>query len=387
VDRLLASPRYGERWGRRWLDLTRHADSDGYNTDGTRPNMWRYRDYVIKAFNDDKPYDVFIKEQLAGDELWPDRKDALVATGFLRNFPDEINARDLNLKKQEIANDLTDTVSSVFLATTANCAQCHNHKFDKFSQKEYYQLQAYFVNTSFRDDVTPLSGKDLADYSAKLAKWEEATKDVRAKQEALLKPYIDKLRRTACSASCRRPASPSPSRRRNATPTTAGSTTATYRTMSGRTRNAANQMKEKDKAQYAEYEKLQAELKKFDELKPKDRATSPPPPSWGTAIRPHLRALQGIYDRKLEEVQPGLPAALSGGQNPRSCRQARRPAGAPRSPTGSPAHPTRSPRGSSLTGCGTSTSAAAWWIPSMTSARWARSRSIRRCSTTWPTAS
>lgn len=98
VDRLLASPRYGERWGRRWLDLTRHADSDGYNTDGTRPNMWRYRDYVIKAFNDDKPYEVFIKEQLAGDELWPDRKDALVATGFLRNFPDEINARDLNLK-------------------------------------------------------------------------------------------------------------------------------------------------------------------------------------------------------------------------------------------------------------------------------------------------
>ena len=116
------------------------ADQDGYNTDGTRPNMWRYRDYVIKAFNDDKPYNTFIKEQLAGDELWPDRKDALVATGFLRNFPDEINARDLNLKKQEIGNDLADTVSSVFLATTANCAQCHNHKFDKFTQKEYRDL-------------------------------------------------------------------------------------------------------------------------------------------------------------------------------------------------------------------------------------------------------
>ena len=115
VDRLLASPRYGERWGRRWLDLTRHADSDGYNADGTRPNAWRYRDYVINAFNEDKPYNLFIKEQLAGDELWPERKDALVATGFLRNFPDEINARDLNLKKQEIANDLTDTVAEVFL--------------------------------------------------------------------------------------------------------------------------------------------------------------------------------------------------------------------------------------------------------------------------------
>ncbi|MBS0372576.1 MAG: DUF1553 domain-containing protein [Proteobacteria bacterium] len=317
VDRLLASPRYGERWGRRWLDLTRHADSDGYNTDGTRPNMWRYRDYVIKAFNDDKPYDVFIKEQLAGDELWPDRKDALVATGFLRNFPDEINARDLNLKKQEIANDLTDTVSSVFLATTANCAQCHNHKFDKFSQKEYYQLQAYFVNTSFRDDVTPLSGKELADYSAKLAKWEAATKDVRAKQETLLKPYIDKLEadRLLGFVPETRESITKPENERNAY-----DRWIYHRnlwTMSGRTRNAANQMKEKDKTQYAEYEKVVAELKKFDELKPKDPGNISTATELGHSDSPSTFVLfKGIYDRKLEEVQPALPAALSGGQNP-----------------------------------------------------------------------
>jgi hypothetical protein len=118
VERLLASPRYGERWGRRWLDLSRYADSDGYNADGTRPNIWRYRDYVIKSLNDDKPYDRFVKEQLAGDELWPTEQEALIATGFLRNFPDEINARDLNLKKQEVANDLTDTVGSVLLGST-----------------------------------------------------------------------------------------------------------------------------------------------------------------------------------------------------------------------------------------------------------------------------
>src|SRR5688500_4354879 len=115
VERLLASARYGERWGRRWLDQSRYADSDGYNADGTRPNIWRYRDYVIKAFNDDKPYDRFVREQLAGDELWPTEHEALIATGFLRNFPDEINARDLNLKKQEVANDLTDTVGTVLL--------------------------------------------------------------------------------------------------------------------------------------------------------------------------------------------------------------------------------------------------------------------------------
>ncbi len=312
VDRLLASPRYGERWGRRWLDLTRHADSDGYNTDGTRPNMWRYRDYVIKAFNDDKPYNTFIKEQLAGDELWPDRKDALVATGFLRNFPDEINARDLNLKKQEIGNDLADTVSSVFLATTANCAQCHNHKFDKFTQKEYYQLQAYFANTSFRDDVTPLTGKDLSDFSGKLAKWEEATKDIRAKQDALLKPYIEKAEadRVLGFVPETRESITKPEKDRNAY-----DRWIYHRnlwTMSGRTRNAANQMKEKDKAQYAEFEKLNAELKKFEALKPKDPGYISTATELGRSESPPTHVLfKGIYDRKLEEVQPGLPSALS----------------------------------------------------------------------------
>ena len=121
--------------------------------------MWRYRDYVIRAFNEDKPYERFIKEQLAGDELWPDDKEALIATGFLRSYPDEINARDLNLKKQEIAVDLTNTTGSVFLATTVGCANCHNHKFDKISQKEYFQLQAFFVNASARDDVSPVDGQ------------------------------------------------------------------------------------------------------------------------------------------------------------------------------------------------------------------------------------
>ena len=312
VDRLLASPRYGERWGRRWLDLTRHADSDGYNTDGTRPNMWRYRDYVIKAFNDDKPYNTFIKEQLAGDELWPDRKDALVATGFLRNFPDEINARDLNLKKQEIGNDLADTVSSVFLATTANCAQCHNHKFDKFTQKEYYQLQAYFANTSFRDDVTPLTGKDLSDFSTRQAKWEEATKDIRARQDALLKPYIEKAEadRVLGFVPETRESITKPEKDRNAY-----DRWIYHRnlwTMSGRTRNAANQMKEKDKAQYAEFEKLSAELKKFDSLKPKDPGYISTATELGSSESPPTHVLfKGIYDRKLEEVQPGLPSALS----------------------------------------------------------------------------
>ena len=94
VDRLLASPQYGERWGRHWLDLARYAESEGFKADETRPNAWRYRDYVIQSFNPDKPYDRFVQEQIAGDELWPDDPQARIATGFNRHYPDESNARN-----------------------------------------------------------------------------------------------------------------------------------------------------------------------------------------------------------------------------------------------------------------------------------------------------
>jgi hypothetical protein len=311
VDKLLASPHYGERQARRWLDLTRYADSDGYNTDGTRPNIWRYRDYVIKAFNDDKPYDRFVKEQIAGDELWPDSTEAKVATGFLRNFPDEINARDLNLKKQEVANDLTDTVGSVFLGTTVGCAQCHDHKTEKISQKEYYQLQAFLVNASWRDDVPAVTGKALADYREKLAKWEEATKDIRAQQDALLKPIIDKLESDRLSGFV-------PETRVSITKPEAERSAydrwiyhRNLWTLSGRTRNATNQLKTKDKEGYAKYEQLNEELKKFDYLKPKDPGTISTMTELGAEAPPTKVLFKGIYDRPLDEVQPAFPALLT----------------------------------------------------------------------------
>ena len=312
VDRLLASPRYGERQGRRWLDLTRYADSDGYNTDGNRPNMWRYRDYVIKAFNDDKPFDRFVKEQLAGDELWPDDNEALIATGFLRSFPDEINARDLNLKKQEVANDLTDTVGSVFLGTTFNCAQCHDHKYDKLSQKEYYQFQAFFANASWRDDVLALSGKERAEYELKKAKWEEATKDIRDQQDAILKPIIDKLESDRLSGfvPATRESIMKPASERNAY-----DRWIYHRnlwTMQGRTRNAINQLRTRDKENYAKYEALAEELKKFDHLKPRDPGSISTMTELGHADAPPTRVLfKGIYDRPLEEVQPGFPSLFT----------------------------------------------------------------------------
>ncbi len=312
VDRLLASPHYGERQGRRWLDLTRYADSDGYNADGTRPNIWRYRDYVIASFNQDKPFDRFVKEQIAGDELWPDRSEALVATGFLRNFPDEINARDLNLKKQEVANDLTDTVSSVFLGTTLGCAQCHDHKFDKISQKEYYQFQAFFVNTSWNDDVKALDGPALAAYRAQQAKWEEATQDIRAQQDALLRPVIEKLESDRLSGFVpdTRTSITKPESERDAY-----DRWIYHRnlwTLSGRTRNAVAQLKRKDKDGYAKYEALDEQLKAFDSLKPKDPGNISTMSELGHADSPPTYVLfKGIFDRKLDEVQPGFPSLLT----------------------------------------------------------------------------
>jgi hypothetical protein len=312
VDRLLASPRYGERWGRRWLDQARYADSDGYNADGTRPNIWRYRDYVIKAFNDDKPYDRFVKEQLAGDELWPDVQESLIATGFLRSFPDEINARDLNLKKQEIANDLTDTVGTVLLGSTVGCAQCHNHKFDKISQKEYYQLQAYFVNTSWVDDRPAATAEQIADYEKKKAKYEAATKDIQAKMDAILQPVIDKLEEDRLSGFVpeTRVSIMKKDEERNAY-----DRWIYHRnlwTMQGRTRNAVLRLKQKAPDKYLEYTELEADLKKFDKLKPKELGQFSTLTELGHSDAPPTYVLfKGIYDRKLDEVQPGVPALFS----------------------------------------------------------------------------
>ena len=114
VERLLASPHYGERWGRHWLDLARYAESGGFEQDITRPNAWRYRDYVSDAFNADKPYDRFVQEQIAGDELWPESPAARIATAFNRHYPEEPNQKDLQLARQETLHDITSVVGSTF---------------------------------------------------------------------------------------------------------------------------------------------------------------------------------------------------------------------------------------------------------------------------------
>lgn len=166
VDRLLASPAYGERWARHWLDLARYADSDGFEHDALRPNAWRYRDYAIAVFNADIPYDRFILEQLAGDERQPSEVAAVVATGFNLLGPDMVDSADQIQRRLNTLNDMTDTAASVFLGLTLGCARCHDHKSEPFTQQDYFSLQAYFAAADFQrerpisaavDDATPRS--------------------------------------------------------------------------------------------------------------------------------------------------------------------------------------------------------------------------------------
>jgi hypothetical protein len=153
VDRLLASPRYGERWARHWLDVVHYGDTHGYDKDKVRPNAWPYRDYVIRAFNEDKPYLRFIKEQIAGDVFYPDARDGIVGLGFLAagpwDFVGHVELREGTLDKKITRNldrdDMVATVMNTFTSLTVQCARCHDHKFDPIAQEDYYSLQAVFA--------------------------------------------------------------------------------------------------------------------------------------------------------------------------------------------------------------------------------------------------
>jgi hypothetical protein len=193
VDRLLDSPRYGERMARIWLDIARYAESDGFKADDDRPGAWRYRDYVIKSFNADKQYDRFIKEQLAGDEIAPDDADALVATGFLRHGVYEYNNREVESQWDAMLNELTDVVGDAVLGLGMGCARCHDHKFDPILQKDYYRLRSFFAGLSARDDLPVATERQQAKYRTALAKWEDETKEIRAKLEALEAPVRAKV--------------------------------------------------------------------------------------------------------------------------------------------------------------------------------------------------
>lgn len=166
VDRLLASPRFGERWARHWLDVARYADSEGYNRDADRPMLYRYRDFVIRSFNDDMPFNKFVRWQIAGDEFEPDNPDAVIATGFLAAGPREhsMSTDTEDNKLQYIHDELDDIVNTTaqsMLGLTVGCARCHDHKFDPLPTRDYYRLTAAFRNFQRKETTLSRPHRDL----------------------------------------------------------------------------------------------------------------------------------------------------------------------------------------------------------------------------------
>jgi len=193
VDRLLASPQYGVRWAQHWLDLARYADTDGFEFDQARPNAWRYRDWVVNAFNSDMPYDEFIRLQIAADEIAPDDPNAFIATGFNRCYPDMVDLNDQGLRRQNALNDVTETTGLVFLGLTLGCARCHDHKSDPISQADFYRLQAFFSPARFRDDYPLTTTTRRREHERAVKVWLAQIAAIQASVIRLEKPIRDRL--------------------------------------------------------------------------------------------------------------------------------------------------------------------------------------------------
>jgi len=310
VDRLLASAHYGERWARHWLDTARYAESDGFRADEYRPNVWRYRDYVIDSFNQDKPYNLFVQEQIAGDEMWPDNPKARVATAFSRHYPDEWNARDLMQRRQEILQDITDTVGSAFLGLTFGCAKCHDHKFDPILHRDYYRLQAFFAHTANDDAIPMWSPVQREAEKKKSAEWEQATHSIREEMKTLL----DEARRSLTEDEFFK----FPESIKLAVAKDVDQRTPYELQMAHRARVISHpslflsmpRLKGDNKKRY---EELRAQLAAFDHLYHSEEPLGSGMRDLGPQAPPtHVLAV-GNYARKLEEVEPGFLTILDPG--------------------------------------------------------------------------
>jgi hypothetical protein len=313
VDRLLGSPHFGERWAQHWLDVVRFAETDGFKVDRLRPEAWRYRDYVIRAFNNDLPYDRFLRQQIAGDELEPNNPDALIATGFYRLPPEEATGSDYRMIRQDILDDLTDVFGTSFLGLTFGCARCHNHKFDPLTQKDYFRLQAFFTPLMQRDDLPLATAEEQAQYQRRLAQWEKATKAWRAQCDAMLVEPRKAIREEVVVTF--------DEETQKALRTPAIKRTPLQRQLAAL---ANKQVERRTSRAYRRLPKDQRAI--YDELQKKIAADKPEPlPVAMGAVNidgeppPTHRLATGSYLRPRERVQPEFPeclASLSGGRKP-----------------------------------------------------------------------
>ncbi len=332
VDRLLASPRYGERWGRHWLDVARYADTGGFETDIYFPNAWRYRDYVIQSFNEDKPYERFVQEQIAGDELFPDNLDmnggfkipesklknlnARIATGLYTIGPVYHEAAFFGGQvRYEWLTDVVDTTGEAFLGLTLGCSRCHNHKFDPLTQRDYHAMMAVFAGSEERE-IPVVSQFSTFGFKSGYPNWlkvEELKSAIQRIDQAARKRVVDAVRQRFSEEARRAFDTPAekqtPADRKLAAPLEAALTQA------GLQENAEG--KEADipltAAESAERERLLAELGKA-------ALKANPAPQTATvlghaAVTPVVHMThRGDWRAQGEAVGPALPAILAGGR-------------------------------------------------------------------------
>jgi hypothetical protein len=333
IDKLLASPRYGEKWGRHWLDVVRYADTGGFETDVFFPNAWRYRDYVIKSFNDDKPFNRFVQEQVAGDELWPDdlalnggyeiakekqqHLEARIGTGMYTIGPVYHEAAlDGEQLRYEWLTDVVDTTGEAFLGLTVGCSRCHDHKFDPLTRRDYHRMMAVFAGSEERDEpvvhmMNVLGFKSgypnllrVQDYKEAIARIDARARqrkvnDVRAQfAPAVLAAYdVAEAKRT-------------PEQRTLAAEVEKAMTTA------GLKENAAGKdfqpeytAQEKDERERLIYQLGQAALKANYAV------ASATVLGHSSVVPPVYLTARGDFKNHGDEVQPGFPAMLSDGRD------------------------------------------------------------------------
>jgi hypothetical protein len=301
VDKLLADSRHGERWARLWLDLARYADTAGYEGDPDLPHAWRYRDYVIDAFNQDKPYDQFVIEQIAGDEAeeimgagdLPDSKpEPTVALTFLRLAPFTEPRGDAS--RHEMLSEMTATVSSVFLGLTVGCAQCHNHKYDRIPTKDFYRMKAFFSTVQLQrplpGDIFQIGGPLPAAFYRKGEKeWAAKLTDQRNAELAeprSLVAALDKIEDIGKKSDSKIPLTP-------------------------------EQREQRSKAK-ARIRLLEQDLKRLQPVAMSLRHSYGPPFEPGV---PETRVLnRGEWDKPGEVVEPGFPSVITGNQDPAPIR-------------------------------------------------------------------